>query len=78
MLKTRNHASASAVIRFHASMEAPVLSHVKTLKISSTVHAQCDITADFVRKEEQRLAKSNYGKTKGASPECINSLTQRI
>ena len=59
-------------------MEAPVLSYVKTLKSSSTVHAQWDITADFVRNEEQHLAKSNYGKTKAASPECINCLTQRL
>ena len=59
-------------------MVATALSYVKTLKTSSTVHAQWDIMVDSVTNEEQHLAKSNYGETKGASPECINCLTQRL
>ena len=77
-LAKSNHSLTSAVIRIYVLMVAPALSYVKTLKSSSTVHAQWDITADFVRNEEQYLAKSNYGKTKAASPECINCLTQRL
>ena len=78
VLKKRNHALTSAAIRIHALTEAPALNYVQTPITSSTVHAQWDITADFVKNEEQHLAKSNYGKTKGASLECINCLTQRL
>ena len=78
VLKKRNHALTSAAIRTHVFTEAPALSYVQTPIISSTVHAQWDFTADFVKNEEQHLAKSNYGKTKGASLECINCLTQRL
>ena len=78
MLKKRNHALTSAAIRTHVLTEAPALSYVQTPIISSTVHAQWDFTAHFVKNEEQHLAKSNYGKTKGASLEFINCLTQRL
>ena len=78
MLKKRNHALTSAAIRTHVLTEAPALKYVQTPITSSTVHAQWDITADFVKNEEQHLAKRNYGKTKGASLQCINCLTQRL
>ena len=78
MLKKRNHALTSAAIRTHVLTEAPALSYVQTPIISSTVHAQWDFTSHFVTNEEQHLAKSNYGKTKGASLEFINCLTQRL
>ena len=77
-LKKSNRALTSAAIRIHVLTEAPALNYVQTPITSSTVHAQWDITADFVKNEEQHLAKSNYGKTKGASLECINCLTQRL
>ena len=77
-LKKSNRALTSAAIRIHVLTEAPALNYVQTPILSSTVHAQWDITADFVKNEEHHLAKSNYGKTKGASLECINCLTQRL
>ena len=77
-LAKSNHSLTSAVIRIYVLMVAPALSYVTTLKSSSTVHAQRDITAGSVTNEEQLLAKRNYGETKGASPECINCLTQRL
>ena len=78
MLKKRNHALTSAAITTHVLTEAPALSYVQTPITSSTVHAQWDFMADFVKNEGQHLAKNNYGKTKGASLECINCLTQRL
>ena len=71
-LKKSNRALTSAAIRIHVLTEAPALNYVQTPITSSTVRAQWDITADFVKNEEQHLVKSNYGKTKGASLECIN------
>ena len=76
-LKKSNHSFTSAVIRIHAPMEAAALSCVKTLKTSSTAHALWDITADFVKNEQQHLAESSCRKTEGAEPESINCLTQR-
>ena len=60
-------------------MEAAALSYTKTLKTSSTAHALWDITAaDFVKNEEQHLAKSSCRKTEGAAQESINCLSQRL
>ena len=56
----------------------PALSYLKTLKTSSTAHVLRNIAADFVKNEEQHLAKSSCRKTEGAGPESINCLTQRL
>ena len=77
-LEKSNHVLTSAATRILVLTEAPALSYVQTPITSSTVHAQWDITADFVKNEEQHIAKTNYGKTKGACMECINCLTQRL
>ena len=73
-----NRSFTSAVIRIHAPVEAPALCYAKTLKTSSTAHALWNITADFVKNEEQHLAKSSCRKTEGAGPESINCLIQRL
>ena len=77
-LKNSNHSLTSVVIRIHALMEAPALSYLQTLKTSSTAHVLWDITADFVKNEEQYLAKSSCRKTEGAGQESINCLSQRL
>ena len=71
-LKNRNHSLTSVVIRIHAPMEAPVLRDVKTLKTSSTAHVLWNITADFVKNEEQHHVKSSCRKTEGTDPESMN------
>ena len=77
-LKKSNHVLTSAAIRILVLTEAPALSYVQTPITSSTVHALWDITADFVKNEQQHLAESSCRKTEGTGPESINCLTQRL
>ena len=77
-LKKSNRALTSAAIRIHVHMEVPALSCVKTPITSLIVRAQWDITADFVKNEEQHLVKSTCRKMEAAILECINCQTQRL
>ena len=77
-LKKSNHVLTCAAIRILVLTEAHALSYVQTPITSSTVHALWDITADFVKNEQQHLAESSCRKTEGAGPESINCLTQRL
>ena len=77
-LKKSNRALTSAAIRIHVHTEAPALSYLKTPITSSTVRAQWDITADFVKNEEQHLVKSTCRKMEVAILECINCQTQQL
>ena len=66
-LQRRLKKSNSAAIRIHVHTDSPALSYVKTPITSTTVRAQWDITADFVKNKVATSCKEHLQKNGGSN-----------